>query len=33
MIGTVRPDARTCAKCGAKNNEKNSTCIGCGTAM
>ena len=26
-------EARTCAKCGTQNNENNSQCIGCGTAL
>lgn len=26
-------DAKKCAKCGTNNNEKNTTCIGCGTAL
>lgn len=26
-------EAKKCAKCGANNNENNTTCIGCGDAM
>ena len=26
-------DARTCATCGTKNNEKNATCINCGAYL
>ncbi len=26
-------EAKKCANCGANNNVKNSTCIGCGTAL
>ena len=27
------PDSKTCASCGAKNNENNTTCVGCGTSL
>ena len=26
-------DARTCANCGAKNNENNKQCVSCGGAL
>lgn len=26
-------EVKTCAKCGAKNNVSNRTCVGCGTAL
>lgn len=32
-MNLVLKEARTCANCGAKNNENNKTCIGCGAAL
>ena len=33
MVDQPRVEAKTCAKCGAKNNVNNTTCVGCGTAL